>query len=84
MVQMIGLRNELQDYTLEINSEWVETGMPMMRPMFLAWPNDPNCQGTDVEDQFMYGPTWLVAPITTYQTYNRTVYLPLLDENHTW
>ena len=29
--------------------------MPMMRPMFLQWPDDKGCQGKDVEDQFMFG-----------------------------
>jgi alpha-D-xyloside xylohydrolase len=84
MVQMVMLREQLVQYTLGINAEWVATGMPLMRPMFLQWPLDAACQGQDVEDQFMYGPDWLVAPITSYQTYNRTVYLPLLDANHTW
>ena len=81
---MVLLRAELADYVVAINREWAETGMPMMRPMFLAWPLDPACQGRDVEDQFMFGPNWLAAPITTYQTYSRSVYLPLLDANHTW
>ena len=37
----------------EINDVAAETGMPMMRPMFLQWPDDKGCQGKDVEDQFM-------------------------------
>lgn len=84
LVRLVLLRAELADYTLSINREWVETGFPMMRPMFLAFPLDAACQGADVEDQFMYGGDWLVAPIVTYQTYSRSVYLPLLPENYTW
>ena len=30
------------------------------------------------------GPSWLVAPVTTYQAPSRPVYLPRLDANHTW
>jgi alpha-glucosidase (family GH31 glycosyl hydrolase) len=78
------LRENLREYVSQINLETVNTGMPMMRPMFLAWPNDPNCQGPDVEDQYMFGPNWLVAPVYVYQATSRSVYLPALDANHTW
>jgi alpha-D-xyloside xylohydrolase len=84
MLQMMMLREQLRNYVVDINAEYCTTGMPMMRPMFLQWPNDPLAQGSDVEDQFMFGAKWLVAPITSFQQYNRTVYLPLLDANHTW
>ena len=78
LLRMVLLRAQIADYVVAINHEWVETGFPMMRPMFLAFPLDPLCQGPDVEDQYMFGPEWLVAPITSYQTYSRSVYLPLL------
>ena len=47
------LRENLRQYVAEINDVAAETGMPMMRPMFLQWPDDKGCQGKDVEDQFM-------------------------------
>ena len=31
-------------YVAEINTEAAETGMPMLRPMFLQWPDDKGCQ----------------------------------------
>ena len=71
------LRENLRQYVTDINTEAAETGMPMMRPMFLQWPKDAGCQGVDVEDQFMFGPRWLVGPVTTYKATSRTVYPPI-------
>jgi alpha-D-xyloside xylohydrolase len=51
--------------------------------MFLQFPNDPGCQTMAVEDQFMFGPKWLVAPVLQYQATSRSVYLPKLS-NETW
>jgi hypothetical protein len=84
MLRMVLLRDQIADYVVAINREWVETGFPMMRPMFLQFPHDPLCQGADVEDQFFFGDKWLVAPITSYQTYSRSVYFPLLPANMTY
>ena len=47
------MRENLREYVAEINDVAAATGMPMMRPMFLQWPDDKGCQGKDVEDQFM-------------------------------
>ena len=78
------LRENLRQYVTELNVVASETGMPMLRPMFLQWPQDNGCQGTDVEDQFMFGPKWLVAPVTQYQATNRSVYLPQLETGQQW
>lgn len=78
------LRENLRGYVASINAEAAATGMPMLRPMILAFPGDPVCATSAVEGQFMFGPDWLVAPITTYQATNWTAYLPPLDANHTW
>ena len=32
----------------------------------------------------MFGPRWLVAPVTTYKATSRTVYLPKLAEGQEW
>jgi len=78
------LRENLRSYVQQINEEAAKTGMPMLRPMFLQFPNDAGCQGSNVEDQFMFGPDWLVAPVTTYQAASRNVYLPLLPNGDSW
>jgi alpha-D-xyloside xylohydrolase len=51
-----------------------ETGAPPMRPLFFDFPNDPASYG--VEDQFMFGPDLLVAPVTIESARSRDVYLP--------
>ena len=78
------LRENLRQYVTDINIAAAETGLPMMRPMFLQWPQDAGCEGVDVEDQFMFGPRWLVAPVTTYKATSRTVYLPKLPQGQEW
>ena len=58
------LRESLRPYVKQINAETSRHGVPMMRPMFLQFPNDETCQSSDVEDQYMFGPDWLVKPVT--------------------
>ena len=84
IVTMMRLREQLREYTSQINALAAATGMPMVRPMFLQYPLDPACSGADVEDQFMYGPDWLVAPVTTTGAASRSVYLPLLNSSLVW
>jgi len=84
IVRVMELRENLRGYVAQINQETASTGLPMIRPMIVQWPTDSGVQGADVEDQFMFGPDWLVAPVTTYQATNRSVYLPLLSDYNTW
>ena len=51
-----------------------EDGIPPMRPLFLEYPEDQTCY--DVEDQYLFGPDLLVAPILDAGARSRTVYLP--------
>ena len=79
------LREGLRGYVSALAAEHAATGMPLMRPMLLQWPSDEGCQGPDAEDQFMFGPDWLVAPVYAYGAANRSVYLPSLQgTNLTW
>jgi hypothetical protein len=84
IVAVMRLRENLRQYVSDINAETAATGFPMIRPMFLQWPLDAGCQGADVEDQFMFGSSWLVAPVYTYQAASRSVYLPALPPNNVW
>ena len=45
-----------------------------MRALFMDFPNDPHV--ADVGDEYMFGPAFLVAPITEQGATSRTVYLP--------
>ncbi len=55
------LKSELMPYAYSIAEEAVD-GLPMMRAMFLEYPN-AYTQGMATQYQFMYGPSLLVAPI---------------------
>jgi len=50
-----------------------ETGIPMLRPMVLEFPDDPNTRHLDM--QYMFGPAFLVAPVFDDSDW-RDVYLP--------
>lgn len=84
ITRVMHLRENLREYVAEINEITVATGLPMLRPMFLEWPDDAGCAGADVEDQFMFGPRWLVAPVTAYKAASRSVYLPKLPAGQDW
>lgn len=55
------LKSELLPYTYSIAKQAV-TGLPIIRAMFLEQPNKYTL-GKSTEYQFMYGPSFLVAPI---------------------
>jgi alpha-glucosidase len=50
------------------------TGEPLMRPLFTAYPDDRNV--FNLGDQYLFGPSLLVAPVTAEGARNRKVYLP--------
>ena len=51
-----------------------QTGLPMMRPLFMDWQADERC--ATLEDQFLFGDYLLAAPVLTPATHERPVYLP--------
>lgn len=55
------LKSQLMPYTYSIARAAVD-GKPMIRAMFLDYPNDYTL-GTATQYQFMYGPSFLVAPV---------------------
>ncbi len=46
----------------------------IMRGMVMDFPDDENV--LDINDQFMFGPSLLVNPVSEYKARNRNVYLP--------
>jgi alpha-D-xyloside xylohydrolase len=55
------LKNRLMPYLYEAAVEASLTGVPVMRPMVLEFPDDPGCAHLD--RQYMLGPDLLVAPV---------------------
>lgn len=68
------LREKLRDYTRGLMKAAHEKGSPVMRPCFFDFPNDETAW--EVEDQYMYGPKYLCAPIFEAGQKERKVYLP--------
>lgn len=68
------LREVLRPYTRRLMEEAHEKGTPVMRTLFYMYPNDKTCW--DVEDEYLYGPDMLVAPILCAGARSRQVYLP--------
>ena len=69
------LRERLRTYVMVQMKLASEKGIPPMRPVFFDFPDDPKT--AEVEDQFLFGPDLLVAPITRYEERSREVYLPI-------
>ena len=51
-----------------------EKGIPPMRPLFFDFPADTGSAAID--DEFLFGPDILVAPVLEYGARKRKVYLP--------
>jgi alpha-D-xyloside xylohydrolase len=68
------LRERLRPYLMDQMAAAHQRGAPPMRPLFFDFPTDP--RAWTVEDQFMFGPDVLVAPVTTCGARERQVYLP--------
>jgi len=51
-------------------------GTPVIRAMFYVFPEDKACWARDVEDQYMFGGKYLVAPVMEQGAQGRSVYLP--------
>lgn len=70
----IELRYSLMPYIYSILRTATETGIPMVRPLLLEWPDNPQTYETD--DEYLFGPALLVAPIYRPNVRGRYVYLP--------
>jgi alpha-D-xyloside xylohydrolase len=68
------LRYELMPYIYSLGYHAYETGAPYMRALFMDFPGDP--KAADIADEYMFGPAFLVAPITDQGATSRMVYLP--------
>ena len=68
------LRENLRPYVMRQMKLASEKGLPPMRPVFFDFDDDPKT--AEVEDQFLFGPDLLVAPVTKYEARSRKVYLP--------
>ena len=68
------LRYQLMPYIYSLGYHTWLTGAPFLRALPLDFPNDPRV--ADLRDEYMFGPAFLVAPITEQGATSRDVYLP--------
>ena len=68
------LHQALMPYLHELAERASRTGLPLIRPLWLAQPADP--VAWTVEDTYLLGQDLLVAPVVTKGARSRPVYLP--------
>jgi len=68
------LRYQLMPYIYSLGYKTWQTGAPFMRALPMDFPNDPKV--ADLRDEYMFGPAFLVAPVTEQGATSREVYLP--------
>ena len=84
IVSYIKLRYKLQPYIKTLFRQLSHNGRAIIRPLFMDFSvSDPyTITATEaLNQQYMFGPRLLVAPVTTYQATNATVYLPNLSSS---
>ena len=64
----------MHDYIKRLYDEASTSGYPLIRTLFFEFPDDPKCW--EIEDQYLFGPDYLVAPILELNRFERSVYLP--------
>ncbi|MEM2293618.1 MAG: glycoside hydrolase family 31 protein [Nitrososphaerota archaeon] len=72
--KLLFLRERLKPYIKEQARKAHEDGVPIMRPLFFDFPMDETAY--EVEDEYMFGPEILVAPVLYEGVRIRRVYLP--------
>jgi alpha-glucosidase (family GH31 glycosyl hydrolase) len=68
------LRTQLYPYIAAAAEEYQRSGMPIMRHLVLVHPDDANV--LDRDDEFLFGPDLLAAPVLAAGETSRHVYLP--------
>jgi alpha-D-xyloside xylohydrolase len=78
------LRYRLLPYLMHCAEETAREGLPMLRPVLLEFPDDPAT--ATIDDQYMLGPSLLVAPIFSESEapVERDLYLPHGDWYEWW
>ncbi|XP_065845172.1 uncharacterized family 31 glucosidase ORF2-like [Oscarella lobularis] len=71
----IQLRETFRPYVASLMENVSRSGIPVDRPLWFDFPDDPLTW--DVDDVYMFGPDYLVAPVVEYKATSRSLYLPV-------
>lgn len=74
IAKYLRLRYQLLPYVYSLGYSSYLTGAPYMRALYMDFPTDPKV--ANMGDEYMFGPAFLVAPVTEQGATNREVYLP--------
>ena len=80
--QALNLRYRLMPYLWQCFEKASAESVPIIRPTFFTFPDDPRC--LEDSDEFMLGESLLVAPVVEQGATQRTLYLPQLPEGLHW
>jgi alpha-glucosidase len=72
----------LAPYRKEVCAEAEDRGLPVVRPLFLHYPDDEDVR--DTHTQFLLGRDIIVAPVVEKGARERSVYLPGGDSDEGW
>ena len=74
LIDTLNLRYHLIPYIYSVSWQVTNSGYTMMRPLVMDFRNDAATR--KIGDQFMFGPSILVNPVTHPEVTQRSVYLP--------
>jgi alpha-D-xyloside xylohydrolase len=74
MLKFDRLRYRLLPYVYSLAGAVTQRAGTILRPLVMDFRSDAAAR--DIVDQYMFGPAFLVAPVTTYKATTRSVYLP--------
>ncbi|WBS03840.1 glycoside hydrolase family 31 protein [Pseudoduganella sp. SL102] len=82
MAKFNALRYQLIPYIYSQAKMTHDTGAPFMRPLWMDFGSDPNV--ANIGTQYMFGPAFLVAPVTEQGQTEKNVYLPAGTDWYNW
>jgi alpha-D-xyloside xylohydrolase len=82
LAKYLKLRYALMPYIYSLGHTTYETGAPFMRALWMDFPADPAV--STMGDEYMFGPAFLVAPVTDQGATSRPVYLPAGTDWYDW
>jgi len=68
------LRYRMLPYNYSLAANAAKNAGTMMRPLVMDFPQDKTAR--EIPDEYLWGPAFLVSPVTTYLARERAVYLP--------
>ena len=79
---LLKFRAQLKPYIKEQMLAAHQKGAPVMRPLMYDFDKDP--LSWEIEDQYMFGPKYMVCPVMEAGARSRLVYLPPLNNGQKW